>query len=140
MAGVFSAENVEVNIYLDDGTGNPTGSVLTLRFKRATGIDTSMDAELIPHAGYPYEEIAGGVSRCTVSFEHLIRSRSNDLRLTDALYYIEITNRTDDYTAYDKYICKKARRTAWSFSSPDSGVIPGRAAFICEQITAEAVL
>ena len=140
MAGVFSAENVEVNIYLDDGTGNPSGTATTVRFKRAVAMDISMGAELIPHAGYAYEEIAGGVTRYTLSLENVVRSRLNDLRLSDALYYIEVICRTDDYTAYDKYVCTKARRTDSNFAMPDSGTIPTRIAFLCENITPEAVI
>lgn len=140
MSGVFSAENAIVEIYYDDGAGSPDGSALmTLRFKTAIGLGSDYPAEEILHAGYPDAEIVLGSGRCTLMLEKMVESRSLDLKLDNALYYIRVIERTDDYTAWDRYNCSKCRRTSWDMRIGDTGPVVARGSFICERIDSEAV-
>lgn len=140
MSGVFSAENAEVEIYHDDGTGSPDGSALmTLRFKTAIALASDYAVEEILHAGYPDVELSLGGGRHTLNLEKMVESRSNDLRLSNALYYVRVICRTDDYSAWDRYNCKKCRRTSWDLRAGDTGPVVARGSFICERIDSEAV-
>ena len=139
MAGVFTAENAVVAIYLDDGTGSPSGAALqTLTFKRVVGIESSNAPEFIPHLGHSAEQVELTPKRNSLELEFLVAGRATDLSLSDALYYIRVTTHTDDYSANDRYNCQKCRRTAWSFRNGDTGPTRGRASFSFESWESEA--
>jgi len=140
MSGVFSAENAVVEIYYDDGSGSPDGSALmSLRFKTVIGLSSDYAIEEILHAGYPDSEIAVGGGRHTLNLEKMVESRSLDLRLDNALYYIRVINRTDDYSAWDRYDCSKCRRASWDLRVGDTGPYVARGSFVCERIDSQAV-
>lgn len=140
MAGVFTAENAVVEIYLDDGAGAPSGSALqTLTFKRVVGIESSNAPEFIPHLGHPAEQVVLSPKRNALDLEFLVDGRAVDLSLSDALYYIRVITHTDDFSSYDRYNCQKCRRTAWSFRNGDVGPTRGRASFSFESWESEAV-
>ena len=140
MSGVFSAENAIVEIYYDDGAGSPDGSALmTLRFKTVVAPGSDYAVEEILHAGYPDAEVVLGNGRHTLNLEKMVESRSRDLKLSNALYYIRVIDRTDDYGAHDQYNCSKCRRTSWQLRVGDTGPVVARGSFVCERIDSEAV-
>ena len=64
-----------------------------------------------------------GSGRHTLSLDKMIESRARDLSLSNALYFIRVIFRTDDYSARDKYDCKKCRRVAWNVRVGDTGPV-----------------
>lgn len=133
---VFSAENASVEIYLDDGTGNPLGSVLfDFVFRRASSRQLTVQHEEIPHAGYINNEILAGRPAWRLDLAKIVDGSDNDLLLTDALYYIRVTDHNDRYTSWVRYNCKKARRISWNMPEGDTGAIMATARFACESIT-----
>lgn len=137
---VFSAENVVVEIYLDDGSGSPVGAALfTFTYKRAASMSLSTSHEQLPHAGYEFDEISPGKARFMLDLARVVDSRTKDLRLSEQLYYIRVINNNDDWSAWDRYNCIKCRRITWEMPITDRGVLMARSRFACEQIIPEAV-
>lgn len=140
MSGVFAAESAQVEIYLDDGTGSPSGSALfDYEFRRVTSMQMSAQNERIAHCGYEFDEISAGKTTWRLDLGKIADSRVKDLRLTDALYYIRVILRTDDYSQWDRYNCKKCRRAGWGMPLGDVGAAMVQARFLCEEIEPEAV-
>jgi hypothetical protein len=136
---VFSAENCEVEVYLDDGTGSPSGTALfTYNFRRVSTRSMSSQPEYIPHSGYAYDEVSPGKQRFRLDLAKNVESINTDLFLTNALYYIRVIERNDDYSSRVRYNCKKARFASWSMPEGDVGAVLTQARFICEQIETEA--
>lgn len=136
---VFSAENVEVEFYLDDGSGSLSGSVLfTYNFRRASSRNMNSQAERIPHAGYPYDEVSAGKQTFRLDLTKVVESINQDLFLTAALYYIRVIIRNDDFSARVRYNCQKSRFVSWNMVEGDSGVSMAQARFIPERIVPEA--
>ena len=132
--GVFSAENAQVEIFLDDGTGSPSGSALfDYVFRRASSRSMSSQIEHIPHAGYPFDEIGAGKATYRLDLAKVVESKADDLLLTDALYYIRVTERDAGYNRV-RYNCKKCRRGTWNIAEPDTGAVMANSRFTCEQI------
>ena len=137
---VFSAENAEVEIYLDDGTGSPSGSPLfTYKFRRASSRGSVSQPERIPHAGYPYDEVSAGKQSFRLDLAKAVESRDKDLFQTAALYYIRVIDHNDDYSDWTQYNCKKCRFATWNMVEGDTGVVNASARFIPEQIVSVAV-
>lgn len=132
--GVFSAEDAQVEIFLDDGTGSPTGSALfDYVFRRASSRSLSSGVEHIPHAGYQFDEIGAGKARFRLELAKVVESKETDLLLTDALYYIRVTERDAGYNRV-QYNCKKCRRGAWNMPEGDTGAVMATSRFTCEEI------
>lgn len=132
---VFSAENAEVEVYLDDGTGNPSGAArFTYLFRRASSRNMSSQFGRIPHAGYPYDEISAGKQTFRLDLTKVVESIDTDLFLTSALYYIRVIERNDDWSARVRYNCMKCRFVSWSMPEGDTGAVLATARFICERI------
>ncbi|MHA2068690.1 MAG: hypothetical protein ACXABY_30370 [Candidatus Thorarchaeota archaeon] len=137
---VFSAENAEVEIYLDDGTGEPSGSSLfTYKFRRASSRNMGSQTERIPHAGYPYDEVSAGKQNFRLDLAKVVESSDKDLFLTAALYYIRVIEHNDDYSGWTQYNCKKCRFSSWNMVEGDTGVVNASARFIPEQIVSADV-
>jgi hypothetical protein len=136
---VFSAENVEVEVYLDDGTGSPSGPALfTYNFRRASSRNMSSQSERIPHAGYPYDEVSSGKQSFRLDLAKVVESINTDVFLTAALYYIRVIEHNDDYSARVQYNCQKARFATWGMVQGDVGVTLAQARFLVERIVTEA--
>jgi hypothetical protein len=135
---VFSAENAEVEVYLDDGTGSPSGAVLfTYNFRRASSRSMSSQVERLPHAGYPYDEVSAGKQSFRLNLAKVAESRTTDLFVTAALYYIRVKVHNDDYSSRVRYNCQKCRFATWSMPEGDTGATLVQASFICERIVTE---
>jgi hypothetical protein len=135
MGGLFSSENSKVIIYLDDGTGSPSGNALwTGRFVNTLALSMGATHETIPHAGYPNLEHRLGVTNYSLQFEKAVESSGRDLRLTNALYCIDIEVWTDDRSEWVIYRCGKCVRISWDLNRPASGAYVARASFVAEQI------
>ena len=140
MSEVFSAENCTVEIYLDDGSGAPSGATLfDVDFRRATSQNRTSQPEHIPHAGYEYDEIAAGKEEYRLEISKVIQGIDDDLFLSSALYYIRVIEHDDSYSNWDRYNCKKCRFAGWQKVTGDTGVVMAQARFICEQIVPENV-
>jgi len=136
---VFSAENVEVEVYLDDGSGTLSGAALfTYNFRRASSRSMSSQSERIPHAGYPWDEVSAGKQFFRLDLTKVVESINTDLFLTSALYYIRVIGHNDDYSARVRHNCMKCRFTGWSQSEGDKGVSMAQARFVPERIVTEA--
>jgi hypothetical protein len=136
---VFSAENAEVEVYLDDGTGSPSGAALfTYNFRRASSRSMSSQSEPIPHAGYPYDEISSGKQRFRLELAKVVESRNRDLFLTAALYYIRVKENNDDLSDRTRYNCQKCRFAGWRMIEGDTGAVLAQARFKPERIVTEA--
>lgn len=136
---VFSAENVEVEFYLDDGSGEPSGAILfTYNFRRASSGNMNSQAERIPHAGYPYDEVSSGKQSFRLDLTKVVESINQDMFLTAALYYIRVIIRNDDFSARVRYNFKKCRFATWNKAEGDTGVSMAQARFIPENIVTEA--
>ncbi len=132
--GVFSSENAQVEIFLDDGTGSPIGNALfDYVYRRVSSRSLSAPVERIPHAGYQFDEIAAGKSTFRLDLAKVVESKDDDLLLTDALYYIRVTERDEGYNR-TQYNCKKCRRGSWNIPEGDTGAVMANARFTCESI------
>lgn len=135
---VFSAENADVEVYLDDGTGSLSGAALfTYNFRRVSTRNMSSQAERIPHAGYPYDEVSAGKQSFGLELAKVVESINTDLFLTSALYYIRVKEKNDDWSARVRYNCQKCRFAGWSMVEGDRGVVLASARFIPERIVTE---
>jgi len=135
MSGVFSAENTRVKIYRDDGTGQALGNALWEgRFVNTLAMSLGKAYEQIPHAGYVAQEVRLGSSSYSLQMDKAVESSPRDLKLTDALYYIEVEVYTDDRSAWSIYQCQKCRRISWELGKPNSGAYIAKASFVCENI------
>lgn len=135
---VFSAENAEVEIYLDDGSGSLSGAALfTYNFRRASSRNMGGTAERIPHAGYPYDEVSAPKRTFRLDLAKVVEGRDKDLFVTSALYYIRVKERNDDYTDRTRYNCIKSRFVSWTMVEGDRGAVLAQARFIPEQILSE---
>ena len=140
MSGVFSAENSVVEVYLDAGDGTISGAALfTFNFRRVSSRSMSSTPGRIPHAGYPYDEIAAGQHQYWLSLAKVVQSIDDDLFFTSALYYIRVIEHDDSYANWDRYNCLKCRFSSWSMPESDRGVIVTQARFTCERIVPENV-
>ena len=138
--GVFSAENAEVQVYLDDGTGEPVGAALfTFNFRRVSTRNVSSQPERIPHAGYVYDEVAAGKQNHRLNLAKIVESINDDIFLSNALYYIRVIEHDDNYSNWVRYNCKKCRFGAWSIVEGDRGAVLAQASFAVEQIVPENV-
>ena len=134
----LSAENAEVEIYLDDGSGNLSGAALfTYIFRRVSSRSMSSQTERIPHAGYPYDEVSAGKQSFRLDLAKNVESIDKDLFLTSALYYIRVKERNDDFSARVRYNFQKCRFAGWNMIEGDTGVLLANARFIPERMVTE---
>lgn len=137
---VFSAENCNVEVYLDDGTGEPVGSALfTFNFRRVSTRNVSSQPERIPHAGYAFDEVAAAKQQARLSLAKIVEGINDDMFLSSALYYIRVIEHDDNYDNWVQYNCKKCRFGAWSIIEGDTGPVLAQASFAVEQIVSEDV-
>ncbi len=140
MSGIFSAENAQVEIYLDAGDGTISGAALfAFNFRRASSRNLSSSPERVPHAGYPYDEVAAGKQHFQLNLAKVVESIDKDLFLTSALYYIRVIEHDDNYASWVRYNCQKCRFGAWSIVEGDTGVVLAQASFAVERIVSEDV-
>jgi hypothetical protein len=133
MAYVLNAINTDIEIYLDDGTGSPSGNALyTLKYYRAVGMSSEFETERLSHLGREDDEYDIGKESVRLTISKVVESDDNDMYLSNALYYVKVKVRNDDWTDWTSYNFKKCRRASWDMNSNELGAIPTTFSFVCE--------
>jgi hypothetical protein len=129
---ILNATDATVEIFMDDGTGTAEGSaVMTLVFKRLLSVSSAVAADAVLHAGSPETETVLGNSTNRMTMNRLVSAAGSNLDLSDALYLIRVTPRTDTFSR-TRYEFRKCRRLSWNVRYPDVGGVASQAVFSFE--------
>jgi hypothetical protein len=130
---ILNATDATVEIFMDDGTGVAEGdAIMTLSFKRLVSASSAVAVAAVLHAGSPETETALGTSRNRMTMNRLVSAAGSNLDLSDALYLIRVTPRTDTFATRTRYEFKKCRRLSWNVRYPDVGGVASQAEFSFE--------